>query len=140
MSIELVMPSNHLILCCPLLRLPAIFPSVRVFSNELAARIRWPKYWSFSFSISHSNEYSRLISLRIDWFDLLAGIFSLTKTGTPQWADISSFLYCRLDQLFWTFHWVLGTLKRVCVGGWGRESLAIFPFSSALPSGSISMT
>ena len=72
MSVELVMPSNHLILCCPLL-LPSIFPSIRVFSNVLEAlHIRWPKYWSFSFSSSTSNEYSRLISFRIDWFDLLA--------------------------------------------------------------------
>ena len=66
------MPSNHLILCCPLLLLPSIFPSIRVFSNELALCIRWPKYWSFSFSISPSSEYSGLISFRIDWFDLLA--------------------------------------------------------------------
>ena len=72
MSIELVMPSNHLILCCPLLLLPSIFPSVKVFSNESACRIRWPKYWSFSFSISPSNEYSGLISFRMDWLDLLA--------------------------------------------------------------------
>ena len=66
------MPSNHLILCHPLLLLPPIFPSIRIFSNELALCIRWPKYWSFSFSISPSNEYSGLISFRIDWFDLLA--------------------------------------------------------------------
>ena len=70
MSIELVMPSNHLILCHPLLLLPSVFPSIRVFSNELALHIRWVKYWSFS--ISPSNEYSELISFRIDWFDLLA--------------------------------------------------------------------
>ena len=70
MSIESVILSNHLILCCPLLFLPSIFPSIRVFSNELALRIRWPKYWSFS--ISPSKEYSGLISFRIDWFDLLA--------------------------------------------------------------------
>ena len=70
MSIELVMPSNHLILCCPLLLSPSVFPSIRVFSNESALHIRWPKYWSFS--ISSSNEYSGLISFRIDWFDLLA--------------------------------------------------------------------
>ena len=77
MSIESVMPSNHLILCCPLLLLPSIFLSIRVFSNESALHIRWSKYWSFSFSISPSNEYSGLISFRIDWFDLLAvqGIF-----------------------------------------------------------------
>ena len=72
MSIELVMPSNHLILCCPLLLLPSIFPSIGVFSNELALHIKWSKHCSFSFNISPSNEYSRLISFRIDWFDLLA--------------------------------------------------------------------
>ena len=71
MSIELVMPSNHLILCHPLL-LPSVFPSIRVFSNESVLCIRWPKNWSFSFSISPSNEYSGLISFRTDWFDLLA--------------------------------------------------------------------
>ena len=71
MSIESVMPSNHLIICHPLLLLPSIFPSIRVFSNESALHIRWPKYWSFSFSISLSNEYSGLISFRTDWFDLL---------------------------------------------------------------------
>ena len=72
MSIELVMLSNHLILCCPLLLLPSIFPSIKIFSNKSVLCIRWPKYWSFSFSISPSSEYSGLISLRIDWFDLLA--------------------------------------------------------------------
>ena len=70
MSIEAVMPSSHLILCRPLLLLPPIPPSIRVFSNQSTLRIRWPKYWSFSFSISPSNEYSGLISFRIDWFDL----------------------------------------------------------------------
>ena len=72
MSIESVMPSNHLILCCPLLFLPLIFPSIRVFSNKSVLHIRWPKYWSFSFSISPPNEYSGLISFRMDWLDLLA--------------------------------------------------------------------
>ena len=72
MSIELVMPFSHLILCHPLLLLPSIFPSIRVFSSESALRIRWPKYWSLSFSISPPNEYSGLISFRIDWLDLLA--------------------------------------------------------------------
>ena len=71
MSIELVMPSNHLILCRPLLLLPPIFPSIRVFSNESTLHMRWPKYWSFNFSISPSNEYSGLISFRMDWLDLL---------------------------------------------------------------------
>ena len=72
MSIELVMPSNHLILCHPLLLLPSIFPSIKVFSNESALSIRWPKDWSFSFNISPSNEYSKRISFRMDWFDLLS--------------------------------------------------------------------
>ena len=71
MYIESEMPSNQLILCCPILLLPAIFPSIQVFSNKLTLRIRWPKYWNFSFSISPSNEYSGLISFRTDWLDLL---------------------------------------------------------------------
>ena len=71
MSIESMMPSNHLIFCCPLLLLPSIFPSIRIFSNKSALRIRWQKYWSFSSSISPSSEYSGLISFRIDWFDSL---------------------------------------------------------------------
>ena len=72
MSIELVMPFNHLILCCPLLLLPSIFPSIRIFSNKSILHMRWPKYWSFSFNISPSNEHSGLISFRMDWLDLLA--------------------------------------------------------------------
>ena len=79
-SIESVMPSNHLILCRPLLLLPSIFPSIMVFSNESALHIRWSKYWSFSFSISPSNEYSGLISFRIDGFDLLAVQGTLKRT------------------------------------------------------------
>ena len=72
MSIELVMPSNHLIPCCPLLLPPSIFPRIRIFSNELVLHIRWPMYWSFSLNIGPSNEYSGLISFRMDWLDLLA--------------------------------------------------------------------
>ena len=72
MSFELVIPSNHLILCCPLLLLPSIFPSIRMFSNESVLHIKWPLYWSFSFSISPSNDYSGLVSFRMDWLDLLA--------------------------------------------------------------------
>ena len=72
MSIESVMPSSHLILCRPLLLLPSIFPSIKIFSNESVLRFRWPEYWSFSFSISPSNEYSGLISFKMDWLDLLA--------------------------------------------------------------------
>jgi len=78
-SIELVMPSNHLILCHPLLFLPSIFLSIRVFSKESALRIRWPKYWSFRFNISPSNEYSGLISFRMDWLDLLAVTRGLSR-------------------------------------------------------------
>ena len=79
-SIELVMPSNHLILCRPLLLLPSVFPSIRVFSNESALRIRWPKYWSFSFNISPFGEYSGLICFRMDW---LAARHFLTSTSSP---------------------------------------------------------
>ena len=99
MSIELVMPSNHLILCRPFLLPSSIFPSISVFSNESTLRIRWPKYWSFSFNISPSNEYSGLISFRIDWLDLLAvpPRDSQESSPTPQFKSISSsalsFLY-----------------------------------------------
>ena len=96
--IQSVMPSNHLILCHPLLLLPSIFPSIRVFSNESALRIRWPKHWSFSFSISPSNEYPGLISFRKDWLDLLAVQGTLKSLlPTPQFKSINSsalsFLY-----------------------------------------------
>ena len=90
MSIKLVVPSNHLILCHPLLLLHSIFPSTRVFSNESALHIRWPKYWSFSFSISPSNEYSGLISLRMDWLDLLAVQGTLKSSPTLQFKSINS--------------------------------------------------
>ena len=90
MSVELVMPSNHLILCHPLLLLPLIFPSIRDFYNESVLCIRWPKYWSFSFSISPSNEYSGLISFRMDWLDLLAVQGSQESSPTPQFKSISS--------------------------------------------------
>ena len=93
-SIESVMPSNHLILCRPLLLLPSIFPRIRVFSNELALCKRWPKYWSFSFSIRPSSEYSELISFRIDWFDLLAArVFSKTTVQRQQLFGLQPF-YC----------------------------------------------
>ena len=81
---ELVMPSNHLILCHPLLLLPSIFPSIRVFSNESVLPIRWPKYWSFSFSISPSNEHPGLISFKMEWLDLLARVFSNTTVQRHQ--------------------------------------------------------
>ena len=90
MSIEWVMPSNHLILCCPLLLPPSIFPSIRVFSNESVLHSRWPKYWSFSFNISPSNEYSGLISFRMDWLDLLAVQGTQESSPTPQFKSINS--------------------------------------------------
>ena len=98
MSIKSVMPSDHLILCHPLLFPLEIFPSIRVFSNESVLRIRWPKYWSFNFSISPSNEYSGLISFGIDWFDLLVVQGTLMKSSpTPHFQSINSlalsFLY-----------------------------------------------
>ena len=93
MSTDLMMPSNHLILCHPLLLLPSIFPSIRVFSSELVLHIRWPKYWSFSFSISPSNEYSELISFRMDWFDLLA-VQGTLKSLIPRHSSKASILQC----------------------------------------------
>ena len=93
MSIESVMPSSHLVLCCPLLLLPSIFPSIRVFSNESVLCIRWPKYWSFSFSISPSNENSGLISFRMDWLDLLAVQVTL-KSLLQHHSSKASILWC----------------------------------------------
>ena len=93
MSIESVMPSSHLILCHPLLFLPSIFPSIRVLSNESALHISWPKYWSFSFSISPSNEYPGLISFRMDWLDLLAGQGTL-KSLLQHHSSKASILRC----------------------------------------------
>jgi len=92
MSIESVMPSNHLILCRPLL-LPSIFPSIRVFSNESALCIRWPKYWSFSFSISPSNEHPGLISFRMDWLDLLA-VQGALRSLLQHYSSKTSVLWC----------------------------------------------
>ena len=92
-SIESVMPSHHLILCHPLLLLPSIFPSIRVFSNESALSIRWPKYWSFSFSISPSNEHPRLIFFRMDWLDLLA-VQGTLKSLLQRHSSKASVLQC----------------------------------------------
>ena len=92
-SIEMVMPSNHLILCRPLLLLPSLFPSIRVFYNELVLCIRWPKYWSFSFSISPSNEYSGLVSFRMDWLDLLA-VQGTLKRLLQHHSSTASVLWC----------------------------------------------
>ena len=96
-STESVMPSSHLVLCRPFLLLPSIFPSIRVFPNESAPHIRWPKYWSFNFSISPSNEHPGLVSFRMDWLDLLAVQGTLESSPTPQFKSINSlvlsFLY-----------------------------------------------
>ena len=93
MSIESVMPSNHLLLCCPLLLLPSIFLSIRVFPNESVLRIRWPKYWSFSFSISPSSEYSGLISFKMDWLYLLA-VQGTLKSLLQHHSSKASILWC----------------------------------------------
>ena len=93
MSIKSVMPSNHLILCHPLFFLPSIFPSIRIFSNETALRMRWPKYWSFSFNISPSNEYSGLVSFRMDWLDLFA-VQGILKSLLQYHSSKASILWC----------------------------------------------
>ena len=102
MSIESVMLSNYLILCCPVLLLPSIFPSIRVFSSESPYHIRWPKYWSFSFSISSSKEYSRLISFRIDWFDLLAVQETLRSLLQYHNLRASAFFTVQLSHMYMT--------------------------------------
>ena len=99
MSIKLVMPFNHLTLCRPLLLLPSVFPSIRVISNKSALHIRWPKYWSFSFSISPSNEYSELISFRMDWLDLLA-VQGTLKSLLQYHSSKGSILWCSAFFLF----------------------------------------
>ena len=103
MSIEWVMLSNHLILCHPVLLLPSIFPSIRVFSNESALHIRWPKYWSFGFSISPSNEYSGLISFRMDWLDLLA-VQGTLKSFFQHHSSKASIFQCSALFMVWLSH------------------------------------
>ena len=112
MSIKLVMPSNHLILHRPLLLPPLIFPSIRVFSNESALRIRWPEYWSFSFSISHSNEYSGLISFRFDLFDLLV-VPGTLKSLLQHHSSKASILQCSVFFMVQLSHPYMTTLKTV---------------------------
>ena len=102
-SIKSVMSSNHLILCCPLLLPPSIFPSIRVFSNESVLHIRWPKYWSFSFSINPSNEYSGLISFRMDWVDLLA-VQGTLKSLLQHYNSRASILQCSAFFIFQLSH------------------------------------
>ena len=121
MSIESVMPSNHLILCHPLLLLLSIFPSIRVFSNESVLCIRWPEYWSFSFSISHSNEYSGLISFRIDWVHLLAVQGTLTSLLRQHSLKVSSlqhsaFFIVQLSHPYMTTGKTIALTRRTFVG------------------------
>ena len=121
MSIELVMPSNHLIPCHPLLLLPSIFPSIRVFSNKSALRIRWPKYWSFSFNISPSSEHPGLISFRMDWLDLLSVQGTLksllqhhsSKASILQW---SAFFIVQLSHPYMTTGKTIALIGQIFVG------------------------
>ena len=114
MSIELVMPSSHLILCCPLLLLPSIFPSIRVFSNESVLYIRWPKYWSFTFSISPSNEYSGLISFKMDWLDLLA-VQGTLKSLLQHHSSKASILQCSASFIVQLSHPYMTTGKTIAL-------------------------
>ena len=116
MSIKSVMPSNHLILCPPLLLLPSIFPSIRVFSNESALRIRWPKYWSFSLSISPSNEHPGLISFRMDWLDLLA-VQGTLKSLLQHHSSKASILWCSAFFIVQVSHYMT-TGKTVALTRW----------------------
>ena len=144
-SFELVMPPNHLVLCHPLFLLPSIYPSIRIFCNELALSIRWPKDWSFSFSISPSNEYSGLISFRIDWFDLLAvqgTLRSLLQNHNSKASVLwsSAFFMIQLSHSYmttrktialtiWTF---VGKVKSVFFNMLSRFVIAFLPKSKRL--------
>ena len=114
MSTKLVMPSNHLILCRPILLLPSIFPSIRVFSNESALPIRWPKYWSFSFNTSPSNEYSGLISFRMNWLDLLA-VQGTLKSLFQHHSSKASILQCSAFFMFQLSHLYMTTGKTIAL-------------------------
>ena len=117
MSIKLVMPSNHLILCCPLLLLTSIFPSIRVFSNESALRIRWPKYWSFSLNISPSNEHPGLISFRRDWVGLLA-VQGTLKNLLQHHSSKASILQCSAFFIVQLLHPYMTTGKTIALTRW----------------------
>ena len=124
--VESVMLCNHLTFCCPLLLLSSIFPSIRVFSNESALRIRWPKYWSLSFGISPFNEYSGFISLRIDWFDLLAARGTLKSSPAPQFESISSSALSLL-------YAYMTTGKTIRLTIWTLAGKAVSPLFNMLP-------
>ena len=114
MPIQLVMPSNHFILCRPLLLPPSIFPSIRIFSNESVLRIRWPKYWSFSFIISPSNEYSGLISFRMDWLDLLA-VQGTLESILQNHSSRASILWCSTFFIVQLSHLYMTTWKTIAL-------------------------
>ena len=117
MSKESVIPSNYLIFCHPLLLLPSIFPSIRVFSNESVLHIRWPKYWSFSFSINPSNEYSRLISFRMDWLDLLV-VQGTLKSLLQHHSSKASILQCSVFFIVQLSHLYMTTRKTIALTRW----------------------
>ena len=132
MSVELVMPSNHLILCHPLL--PSIFPSIKVFSNESVLRIRWPKYWGFSFSISPSNEYSGLVSFRIDWFDLTA-VQGTLKVLLQHHSSKASILRCSAFLMVQLSYPYMTTGKIIALTSWtfvGKVMSLLFNMLSRL--------
>ena len=124
MSIKSVMPSNHLILCRPLLLLPSIFPSIRVFSNESALHIRWPKYCSFSFSISTSNEHSGLISFRMDWFDL--SVQGTRKSLLQHHSSKASILWCSAFFMVQLSHPYMTRGKTIALTTWTFVSKVMF--------------
>ena len=134
MSIESGMPSHHLILCCPLLLLLSVFPGIIVFSNESVLHIRWPKYWSFSFSISASNEYSGLISFRMDWLDLLA-VQGTLKSLLQHHSSKISVLQCSAFFIVQLSHPYLTTGKTIALTRWtfvGKEMSLLFNMLSTL--------
>ena len=134
MSIELVMPSNHLTLYCPLLLLPSTFPSIQVFSNESAVCIKWPKYWSFSFNISPSNEYSGLISFRMDWLDLLAVQGTLRSLLQHHYSK-GSILWCSAFCMVQLSHPDMTTGKNIALIRWtfvGKVTSLLFNMLSRL--------
>ena len=134
MSIESVMPSNHLILCCPLLLQPSIFPSIRVFSNESVFHIRWPKYWSFSFNISPSNEHPGLISFRMDWLDLLV-VQRVLKSLLQHHSSKASILQCSASFTVQLSHPYMTTGKTIALTRWtfvGKVMSLLFNMLSRL--------
>ena len=127
MSVESMTPSNHPVLCCPLLLLPSTFPSIRVFYNESALHIRWPKYWSFNFGFNmiSSNEYLRLISSRIDWFDLL-GVQGTLKNLLQHYSSKASILWCSASFIVQLSHPYMTTGKTIALTRWTFVSKVMF--------------